>query len=106
MTDTKYYKLIHPGGMGGVIVGKPSIKKKQDKRAKPLYMYLAVFFPKITKIGPASIYGHDATFRMASTPKAAIMKFMDGGPKKEKWKTYQDAGWKIRKIKIMDQGDP
>ena len=103
--DTKFYALIHPGGPGGLVAGKPRMKKKQDRRAKSLEAYVAVFFPKITGIGPATVWGHNVADRAAQTPEAAKVKYLDGLAKGETWETYADAGWRIRRIKIVDLGD-
>ncbi len=103
--DAKFYELIHPGGYKGYLTRKPRMKKRQDRRAKSLEAYVAVFFPKITGIGPATVWRHNVSERMGQTPEAAKMKYMDGICKGETWETYEDAGWRIRRIKIVDLGD-
>ena len=101
----KFYELVHPGGWKGLLTRKPRMKKRQDRRAKSLEAYVAVFFPKITGLGPAGIQHYDIANRIARTPEAAKVKYLDGIIKGEKWETYADAGWKIRKVKIIDLGD-
>ena len=103
--DAKFYQLVHPGGFTGLLTRKPRMKKGQDRRAKSLEAYVAVFFPKITGLGPATVWGHDVSARIAQTPEAAKVKYMDGLAKTETWETYADAGWRIRKIKIVDLGE-
>ena len=102
--DKKFYELVHPGGPGGVLFRKPRMKK-QDRRAKSETMYAVVFFPKITGIGPAEVNHYGIRTTLAQTPEAAKVMFMDRIAKGEKWKTYADAGHRIRKVKIMDMGD-
>jgi hypothetical protein len=34
-----------------------------------------------------------------------IAKFLDGIKKDEKWETYADAGYRVRKVRIDDRGD-
>ncbi len=103
--DSKFYQLVHSGSYSGVLTRKPWMKKKQDRRAKALEAYVAVFFPKITGIGPATIWGHNVSERIGQTPEAAKVKYMDGLAKDTTWETYADAGWCIRKIKIVDLGE-
>ena len=100
----KYYALdAKECGVGGVVLRKPR-ERKQAKRAKSFAGYMDVFFPTITGLWPATImYGDLETF--ASTPDAARMKYMDRRPKSDKWTSYQRAGHRIRKVKIIDMGD-
>lgn len=103
MSDTKFYELVHPGGPGGLVLRKPRMRK-QAKRFKAVEFYAAVFFPKITGIGNA--HGWHLIDTLSQTPEAAKAKYLDGICKGETWATYEDAGWKIRKVKISDLGDP
>ena len=102
--ETKFYELIHPGGPKGVLLQKPR-RRKQNRRAKPAEMYAVVFFPKITGIGPARLHSYCVRTTLANSPKAAKILFMDKIIKGEKWKTYHDAGHRVRKVKITDLGD-
>ena len=102
--EQTFYELIHPGGPGGIVTRKPR-RRIQDKRAKSVEGYAVVFFPKITGIGKAHIGWGGIPRALAQTPEAAIVKFMDGIARNEKWPTYQHAGHRVRKIKILDMGD-
>lgn len=92
-------------GIGGALLTKPT-RRKQDRRAKPLDGYAVVFFPKINGIGPASIWHSSSVETISQTPATAIAKHMDGILKGETWATYQRAGWRVRKIRITDLGEP
>jgi hypothetical protein len=99
----KFYKLdAKKHGMGGLITTPPT-RRKQDRRARPLEGYTVAFFPKINGIGPAYIHHHD--FLISKTPKAAITKYMDRLAPTCTWAQMSAAGWKVRKIKVMDLGD-
>lgn len=86
---------------------KASLKKfditmrKQDKKFPTEIFYAAVFFPKIkdmkTHCAPYII--RETSAYTAAKAKALFLARTIGG-----WKKYQSAGWKIRKIKIMDMG--
>ena len=102
--ETKFYELVHPGGPGGIVLRKPR-KRKQAKRAKSVEMYAVVFFPKITGIVSAHVDFYGVRTTLANSPEAAKTLFMDRIAKGEKWKTYHDAGHRVRKIKISDRGD-
>ncbi len=102
--DKKFYELVHPGGPSGIVPWKPRMRK-QDKRAKPAEMYAVVFFPKITSIGPAQVDFYGVRTTLANSAEAAKTLFMDRIAKGEKWKTYHEAGHRIRKIRISDLGD-
>lgn len=102
--ETKYYKLIHPGGPGGIMLEKPETQE-QDKTFKSGGFYAVVFFPKITGLGKARADWPDTIETLSNSPEAAISKFMDGIKKGETWKTYEDAGHRVRKVKISDLGD-
>lgn len=104
MSETKFYELVHPGGPSGVVLKKPRMKK-QAKHFKSGEFYAAVFFPKITGIGDA-LLGWRLMETLSHTPEAAKAKYMDRIVKSETWETYEDAGWKIRKVKVSDLGDP
>lgn len=103
--DSKFYQLVHPGGPGGFMMKKPRIRK-QDKRFKSAEFYAVVFFPKITGIGKASASWPKTINSLSNSPQAAIAKFLDGIKKGETWETYEDAGHRVRRVKIMDLGEP
>ena len=102
--DSKFYALVHPGAPKGIMTRKPRMKK-QDRRAKSGEMYAVIFFPKITGLGKAQVnfYGLEGT--LSQSPKAAIAKFMDRIKQGETWKTYSDAGHRVRRVRIVDLGD-
>lgn len=102
--EGKYYALIHPGGMGGVVRGKPEMRE-QDKEAAPAEGYAVVFFPKISGIGPASLDWPRIGATLARTPEAAIAKFMDGVAEGQTWETYYDGGNRVRRVRVVDLGD-
>ncbi len=102
--EPKFYKLVHPGAPGGLVLRKPR-KRKQAKRAKSAEMYAVVFFPKITGIGPAHVDFYGVRTTLANSPEAAKVLFMDRIAKGEKWKRYAEAGHRVRKIKVLDLGD-
>lgn len=110
MTDDpkKFYALIHPGAPGGVVTKEPEMRE-QDAEFEPSDYYAVVFFPKITGIGKAQVWFHQIAPTISCSPEAAKAKFMDR-PKSVKealsWEQYEEAGWKIRKIRISDLGDP
>jgi hypothetical protein len=102
--DRKWY-AINPKkcGMGGIVNVKP-LPRKQDKRFVSGEMYAVVFFPKINGIGNAQ-WWMDSTETLSRSPEAAISKFMDRIKLGEKWETYQKAGHRVRKVRIVDLGD-
>jgi hypothetical protein len=100
----KFWALVHPGGPGGIVTEEPRFRE-QDETAAPTELYAVVFFPKITGIGDASIAWPAVKRTLAQTPHAAVVKFMDGIAKSERWETYQDAGHRIRKVRLVDLGD-
>ncbi len=100
----KFYQLIHPGAPSGVLSKKPK-RRKQDKVALSEEMYAVVFFPKLNFMGPAQVDFYGVRTTLAKSPEAAKVLFMDRIARGEKWEVYQDAGHRIRKIKISDLGD-
>lgn len=91
-------------GYNGAIVG--AIKfRKQDKRAKPCEMYAVVFFPRVQRIGKACIWPHAIRGALANSAATAKAIFMDGLAPGQKWATYNRAGHRIRKVRIVDCGD-
>lgn len=104
MAKSKFYALIHPGAPKGVLRDKPR-RRAQDKRAISAYGYVVVFFPKITGIGKAEMSWCSTERTLSQTPEAAIAKKMDGIAKGEKWETYHDAGWRVRRVRLTDLGD-
>jgi hypothetical protein len=98
-----FYQLVHPGGPVGVVKEKPNMKE-QDSEFEPAVFYAVVFFPKIDSLGPATFY-QTKIHTLSQSPEAAKMKFMDGILKGETWETYEDAGWRVRKVQISDLGD-
>lgn len=102
-SETKFYSYRSKRGISGVFTSPPRLRK-QDGRARPLVMFACVFFPRLKQLPPASIYGHDVNHRMAHSAKAAILKFMDGKPKTDTWAQYVRAGWKVRRVKLIDMG--
>jgi hypothetical protein len=101
----KFYELVHPGGMRGLLLKKPRMRK-QDSKFKPGEFYAVVFFPKITRIGSATAAWPSTIETLARSPEAAIVKFMDRIKQGESWETYHDAGHRGRRVKITDLGDP
>lgn len=97
---------LHPdgGGVRGLVHKKPKMRK-QDRRAQPGEFYAVVFFPKISGIGRAHLCWPNTSDTIANSPAAAKAIFMDRIRKGEEWETYAKAGHRIRKIKIIDQGD-
>lgn len=100
----KFYELVHPGAPGGIVLEKPEMQE-QDAEFEPEELFVVVFFPKITGIGPARVWFHKIHGTLAQSPEAAKMRFMDGIKQGEKWETYADAGHRIRRVKIVDLGD-
>lgn len=101
---TRFYSLDHKKhGVGGVSTVKPT-KRKQDRRALSSVRYAMVFFPKVHGIGVATL-GWDTP--LVHRRETAPVVFMDGiGVREgETLKQYEDAGWRLRKIKIVDLGD-
>ena len=101
---SKFYELVHPGGPRGYVLKKPR-RQKQDKKFEPGTFYAVIFFPKITGIGKASANWPRVMETLSQSPEAAISKFMDGIKQGETWETYQDAGHRVRQVKISDLGD-
>ena len=64
-----------------------------------------IFFPKITGLMKASVDFYGLHKTLSQSPEAAIAKFMDSIKQGETWDTYQDAGHRVRKVKISDLGD-
>jgi hypothetical protein len=91
-------------GVGGIISGFIR-EKKQDKKARATELYMVVFFPKITRLGPAQIWHSKAVDTLSQSPEAAKVKFMDHMAPGQKWRDYEQAGWRIRKVRINDLGD-
>ena len=102
--EGKFWELIHPGGIRGVVLEKPEMQE-QDAEFEPGEFYAAVFFPKITGIGKASALWPRTVDTLSNSPKAAKVKYLDGIKKGETWETYADAGWRIRKVRVIDLGD-
>jgi hypothetical protein len=102
---TKWYELIHPGSCRGVIDREPKYRE-QDAFAQPGECYAVVFFPKLDFLAPASMDWPRTRETIASTPEFAIARFMDGIKRGETWATYQDGGHKVRRIQLVDLGDP
>lgn len=105
-TERKFFAYVHPGAPGGISLKRPRPRlRKQDKRALPVDMYAVVFFPKITTMGRASVSFYGVNGTLATSPQTAIAKFMDSTAKGQKWRTYQNAGHRVRKIRVVDMGD-
>jgi hypothetical protein len=103
--EPKFYPLSHKKhGVGGITLTKPA-PRKQDRRARPGEYYSVVFFPKFKGLWPAAIHHYDVNGTISQSPEAARIKFMDRIAKGETWAKYSKAGWRIRKIKIVDLGD-
>jgi hypothetical protein len=100
----KFYALVHPGGPKGITSRKPEMRR-QDAEALPAEGYAVVFFPKLTTFGQAMMNFPRISETFSQTPEAAIVKFMDGIIKSEKWETYFDAGHRVRKVRVIDLGD-
>jgi hypothetical protein len=97
-------------GVGGIIRGKIR-EKEQDRAFEPCdELYAVVFFPRIENLGPAVIWSSTLKETLSHTPATAIAKFMDRGASPndefETWESYAEAGWKVRRLKIADLGDP
>ncbi len=98
----KFYSLDHKKhGIGGVTSIKPA-RRKQDAKAKSSIRYAMVFFPKIDGIGPATL---DWDVKLTMRPESADVVFMDNIARDDDLKTYKSAGWRLRKIKLIDMGD-
>src|SRR4051812_9330898 len=93
---SRFYALIHPQGLRGSVRAKKMRMRKQDRRFKPEEFFLAVFFPKITNLGRASIWGLHTMNTLSETPEMAKAKFMEGKDRAEDetWERYEDAGWR------------
>ena len=104
MTENKFWKLHHPGAPTGVVREEPSFRE-QDAKAASAEAFAVVFFPKITGIGHASLDFPRTSSTLSQTREAAISKFMDGIRTGEVWKTYHDAGHRVRRVRITDLGD-
>lgn len=103
--EKKFYSLSHKKhGIGGCQYTEPK-PRKQDKRFTHGIAYAVVFFPKYKLGSGRAIWWNACKESIAQTKEAAIAKFMDSIAKGEKWETYKNAGWKVRKIKITDMGD-
>lgn len=102
--EQKFYELIHPGSVRGLVLRKPRMRK-QDRRFKSSEYYAVVFFPKITGLGKADAGWPNTAETLSRSPEAAKAKFMDHIAKSETWGTYEHAGHKIRRVKIVDLGD-
>lgn len=101
---TKYWQLLKPAGVGGVVTKKPRLRK-QDRRAKPGEMYAVIFFPRISSLGPAGIHFFEISGTLAQSPEAARIRFMDRIKQGESWESYHKAGHRIRRVRITDLGD-
>lgn len=93
------------GRLGGLLIKKPKLRK-QDRRAKAVEMYLVAFFPRFTGIGRAAIWHTQAAHDLASSPETAIAKHMDCMAAEHTWDKARKAGWRLRRVKIIDMGDP
>lgn len=102
--EREYYRLVHPGGPGGLMLEKPGLRE-QDAEFEPGEFYAVVFFPKIGGLGPASAHFPSTITTLSNSPEAAIVKFMDGILQGETWETYHDAGHRVRKVRVTDLGD-
>lgn len=102
--ERKYYRLCHPGGPGGIMLEKPELRE-QDKEAQSAEGYAVVFFPKISRLSPATMNWPRVSETISQTPEAAIVKFMDGLAKSCTWERYHDAGHRVRKVRLVDLGD-
>lgn len=103
-TETKFYELVHPGGPKGLVTREPAMRE-QDETAKEIDGYAVVFFPKLDVLGPAKIWFRDIQETFSQTPEAAKAKYMDGIKLGETWETYEDAGHRLRKVRVVDLGD-
>lgn len=105
MKQRKMYQLNQKKhGVGGVTFTNPK-PRKQDRRAISSEGYAVIFFPKVYGIGKADVdmFGLDRS--LSSSPEAARVKFLDGLAKGERWSSYEKAGHRVRKVRIMDMGD-
>ena len=105
MSEHKLYELVHPGAPRGIFTEEPKLRE-QDKEALPTEGYVVCFFPKLDCLGPATLGWYDVMSSFSQTPEAAIAKFMDRIRQGEKWETYADAGHKVRRVRVIDLGDP
>lgn len=101
---SEYHVLHDPCGIGGVFVNENPRRQRQATEFEPREFYACVFFPKYTNLGPAAPLKHTLVETLSTSREAAIIKFMDRGITGETWKQYQNAGWKVRKIKVSDLG--
>jgi len=104
MSENRFFALCHPGAPGGIVMEEPA-PQRQDSEAEPADLYAVVFFPRISGIGPAEVNFYGLEARLAQSPEAAIVKFMDGIAPGKTWETYHHAGHRVRKLRITDLGD-
>lgn len=89
-------------GIGGITAGDVE-PREQDIQAEECVGHMVVFFPKFTKIGKAAIWKSNIdTF--SNSPEAAKTKFLDSLADGEDWDKYEAAGWKIRRVRVVDAG--
>jgi hypothetical protein len=103
--QNRFWQLVHPGAPRGLVCKEPEFRE-QDAEALPVEGYAVIFFPKISGLGRATMAFYSAERTFSQTPEAAITKFLDGLSKGQTWETYADAGHKVRRVKMIDLGDP
>ena len=103
--ERKYFRLLtETVGVGGIMLEKPTLQE-QDKEATPAEGYVVAFFPRIGQLGPATLSWPRVSETFSQTPETAIARFMDGIKKGEEWERYQEAGHRVRKVRLIDLGD-
>jgi hypothetical protein len=105
--ERRFFELVHPAsGIKGLVWGRPHLRE-QDVEAQPGECYACIFFPKVDKLGPARVTLHDIRATASRTAEGALARFKDNHVNDEHpWESYVDAGWKVRKIRLVDAGDP
>lgn len=79
--------------------------REQEKEFPPEEMYCVVFFPRVSGMPTVVIYPYMLQSTAASTPEKAKMLFVGGLGGDAGWDQYAEAGWKVRKVRVVDLGD-
>ena len=105
---------------GFLIAGIEALKKEMGEEAMPAMrdfeyreqdaefpaeeMYCVVFFPRVSGM-PTAVSPYMLQSTAASTPEKAKMLFVGGLGGDAGWDEYAEAGWKVRKVRVIDLGD-
>ena len=78
--------------------------REQDAEFPAEEMYCVVFFPRVAGM-PTAVSPYMLQSTAASTPEKAKMLFVGGLGGDAGWDEYAEAGWKVRKVRVIDLGD-